>query len=67
MRHFMALLVTITVIFYSFLLFAPTFKDFPTIVLILEHNIKVFVVVSLVFGGKNDADVFSTFTIIHVM
>ena len=38
------------------------FKGFPTIVLILEHNIKVFVVVFLFFGGKHDADVFSTFT-----
>ena len=35
------------------------FKGFPTIVLILAHNMKVFV---LVFGGKHDVDVFSTFT-----
>ena len=34
-------------------------------ILILEHNIKVFVVVSLVFGGKH-YDVFSTFTSIFM-
>ena len=28
------------------------FKGFPTVVLILEHNIKVFVVVSMVSDGK---------------
>ena len=39
------------------------FKGFPTIVLVLEHNIKVFVVVFRVFGGKNDADVLPTFTL----
>ena len=37
-------------------------KGFPTIVLILEHNIKVFVIVFLFFGGKNDVDILSTFT-----
>ena len=35
---------------------APRLGWFPTIVLILEHNIKVFVVVFLVFGRKNDAE-----------
>ena len=66
-RNWCGLLVTITVIFYSFSLFSPTFKGFPTVVLILEHNIKVFVVVSMVSDGKNDADVFSIFAIRYVM
>ena len=34
------------------------FKGFSTIVLILKHYIKVFVVVFLVFGGKHDANFF---------
>ena len=35
-------------------------RVYLTIVLILEHNIKGFVVVFLVCGGKYDADVLST-------
>ena len=42
---------------------APSLGWFPTIALMLEHNIKVFVVVFLVFGGKSDADILATFTL----
>ena len=38
------------------------FKGFPTIVLILKQNIKVFVSVFLVFCGKNDVEALSNFT-----
>ena len=42
--------------------FLGVLRVFPHILLILEHKIRCFVAISMVFPGKVDAPVFFTFT-----